>query len=177
MVANSADGPDRKLEEEAGSIYASFIGDQLEDERSRRTSIEQRGLSVITTSGVLVTLLFGFSALVTGNASFRLENTARLFLELSLTSFVAAAVLGIITNWPLPYSPVGEEDLKRLIRPEFWHRSISPAARRVAEDQIETLVEMHRSDNFRGQVLLAAMVVEILAIILLACSVGVILRR
>jgi hypothetical protein len=176
MVANSGDGPDRKLEEEAGSIYASFIGDQLEDERSRQTSIEQRGLSVITTSGVLVTLLFGFSALVTRTTSFQLENPARLFLEVSLISFVVAAVSGILTNWPLPYSPVDEEDLKRLIEPNYWHRSSSPAARRVAEDQIETLTEMHRSNNFRSRVLLAAMAAEILAIILLACSIGVILR-
>lgn len=57
--------PSDKLElgEQAGSAYTNLIDEQLETEQNRRASIEQRGLSVLTTSGTLVTLLFAFQHL------------------------------------------------------------------------------------------------------------------
>ena len=45
------------------AIYADYIKEQQEAQEARKVSLEQRGLAVITTSGALVTLLFGLTAL------------------------------------------------------------------------------------------------------------------
>ena len=55
------------------SIYADFIKEQLDAQEARKVSLEQRGLAVITTSGALVTLLFGLTAL--GAAGYHLRHT------------------------------------------------------------------------------------------------------
>ena len=44
---------------EAGEIFAAVIDYELEQERARRTSLEQRAMAVVTSSGVLVSLVFG----------------------------------------------------------------------------------------------------------------------
>ena len=48
------------------AIYSDYIKEQLDAQEARKISLEQRGLAVITTSGVLVTLLFGLTALRSG---------------------------------------------------------------------------------------------------------------
>lgn len=50
-------------------VYGEFIKDELEVQDKRKASFEQRGLAVITTSGVLVTLLFALAALSTKSAA------------------------------------------------------------------------------------------------------------
>lgn len=51
--------------ERGSSIYAAYVNEQLAAQDSRKTSIEQRGIAVITTSGTLVSLLFGLVAVLT----------------------------------------------------------------------------------------------------------------
>lgn len=54
----------------AGEVYAELISSNLERQAQRKSSIEQRGLSVISTSGALVTLQFALVAVITGDDSF-----------------------------------------------------------------------------------------------------------
>src|SRR5690348_2751196 len=54
-----------------GSVYGAFVSRQLDDERSRKESLEARAAGVITSSGVLVTLLFGLAAITTNTKNFR----------------------------------------------------------------------------------------------------------
>ena len=83
------------------AIYADYIKEQVEAQEARKLSLEQRGLAVITTSGVLVTLLFGLTALtVRRAATFDIPNTAAGLLVGALVFFVLAALLAIITNLP-----------------------------------------------------------------------------
>jgi hypothetical protein len=53
-----------------GPIYVELLKERLQEERAHKTSLEQRGLSVITSSGTLVTLLFALAAVVTASKSF-----------------------------------------------------------------------------------------------------------
>jgi len=46
-----------------------LIQDQLQKERDRRKAFEERAITVITTSGTLVTLMFGLAAVVTSATS------------------------------------------------------------------------------------------------------------
>src|SRR5438876_2404695 len=62
-LAASSEADRGSLAEDAGSVYADFIEKELDDQRASKTSMEQRAVAVVTTAGVLVTLLFGFASL------------------------------------------------------------------------------------------------------------------
>jgi hypothetical protein len=88
----------------AGTAYGELIACQLAEERGRKTSLEARGVTVITTSSTLATLLFALTAAgLTSARAFRLPDLAKLPLVLALCAFVAAAVLVLLTNVPLRY--------------------------------------------------------------------------
>src|ERR1700682_4209777 len=69
------------------------------DEDQRKGSIEQRGAAVVTTSGVLIALLFGFAGFTTTAPGFRAAGATGLLLAFALVAFLIAAVLGILSNW------------------------------------------------------------------------------
>lgn len=158
-------------------MYGPLIQSQLVEEASRKTSFEQRGIAVITTSGVLVSVLFGLSAVVTESDAFVLSKPARNCLVLSLTFFILAAVAGIISNWPLRYFQLEVSDLKRFIEPRIWSGSSETAARRIAEAQVVVLDRARRLNLRKGHALLAGIIFEVAAVIALSVAVALILIK
>src|SRR5204863_5652630 len=73
--------PGSKASEEPGSsVLLDYLNDQLARQDARKVSLEQRALAVITTSGALVTLLFGLAALSSKRAAtFTLPGSASVF--------------------------------------------------------------------------------------------------
>ena len=69
-------GDSATKEPKGRAVYGEYIKEQLNAQEARKNSLEQRGLAVITTSGALVTLLFGLTALTCrsefANASYML---------------------------------------------------------------------------------------------------------
>jgi hypothetical protein len=94
------------------SALADYTKEQLAAEDRRKASFEQRGLAVVTTSGALVTLLFGLAALSTKSQSFVLEDAAKPPLVGALVLFVLAAIGALVTNFPVKYSWVDVEDVR-----------------------------------------------------------------
>jgi len=158
----------------AGSVYAQLIGEQVTEERQIKASLEQRGITVITTSAALVSLLFGLAAVVTANKHFVLPALGRVLLVLALLCFLAAAVQGIRTNWILSYE-VAVDDLKRLASPQWWDRPSSPAERRAAEVRIAILESARAANDQKAALLQQAMVCEVAAVFFVAAAVAVIL--
>jgi len=159
----------------AGDAYSELIKEQLLDERNRKVSVEQRGVAVITTSGVLVSLLFGLAALVTTSKQFVLPGLARALLVLSLPLFLLAAILGIKANVPMQYQEAGPEGLKGLLDPEFWN---APAARGIfesAEARLAILTSYRQQTTIKASALVRAMWAEVVGVCLVAIAVGVIL--
>lgn len=67
----------------------------------RKASLEQRGITVITTSGVLVTLVFGFTAAVSKGKHFaNFTHAEKLLLGIALILFVLSGFLALVTNIP-----------------------------------------------------------------------------
>jgi hypothetical protein len=159
----------------AGPVYATLVENQLGEETARKTSFEARGITVITTSAALVGLLFGFSALVAGADTFTLPPAAVVFLSTSATLFVVAAILSIVCNWPLKYRQVELADLRRLTNEQFWWGEEAVAKRRVAEARVEILSRARELNAIKGRFLLAAMMIEVIAIGALAVGVIIII--
>jgi hypothetical protein len=164
-----------EVEPGGSTLYANFIAKQLEGEDNRRASLEQRGISVISTSGALVTLLFGLAALVTERKDFVLSGSARTMLFVALGFFVVASLLAIATNAPLRYLGVNADDLRRAVE-QLWGDTRSDAEQRISATQVKVLAETKRLNNLKGKILIAAMCGEVLAVLFVALAVGAILR-
>ena len=156
------------------SRYATYIKEQLDAQEERKTSLEQRGLAVITTSGALVTLLFGLTALSTkGAATFDIPDTASTFLTIALVFFVLAAVSAIFTNLPRSYQGVTVDALRGAVK-NRWDDTDAEAARMVALTQLKTLAAAKRVNEQKGWALIAAMGLEIIAVALVGVAMGIV---
>ena len=160
----------------AGEIFANVIDYELEQERARRTSLEQRAMAVVTSSGVLVSLVFGFGALLKGQgAAPRLPGSSRVLLALALLAFVAAAVMSLLTNRPRDYKPFGvKASLERMVE-EDWFIPADDARRLIAEFRTGEVDRWRDNNKAKAAYLQWAITLECVGIALLAVAMTVIL--
>jgi nitrate reductase NapE component len=157
------------------SIYADFIKEQLDAQEARKVSLEQRGLAVITTSGALVTLLFGLTALSVRRATtLVIPDTAAVLLIVALVCFVLAALCAIVTNVPRSYEGVTVDALRGAVR-ERWVDSEAVASEMVALTRLKMLASAKKNNDAKGIALVIAMSFEILAVALVGAAVGFVL--
>ena len=86
--------------------YADFVLEQLTAEETRKSSLEQRGLAVITSSGILATLAFGSLALAKRGDRIPLSTVSVLLLVAGAVALLVAAGLALATNAPLRHRAV-----------------------------------------------------------------------
>lgn len=165
------------MEDSAGAAIAELIGEQLQAEAKRKESFEARGFSVITTSGVLVSLLLGLAALVTKSNGFTLTAPARNMLVGALGLFVLAAVAGIVANLPLRYSGVAPGMFTALLTPERWVAGLVPTAFRTAEARVKILARARDQNAIKGRAVTFALLLEVCAVTYVAGSVALILLK
>jgi hypothetical protein len=159
----------------ASEIYATVIDDELERERDRRTSLEQRAMAVVTSSGVLVTLVFGFGTFIKGQGGFHLPLPSRIILTLALFAFVMAAVLSLLTNRPRAYNPFGvKTDLQRMVG-ELWSTPRDSARHSIARFRVGEIDRWRDNNKVKAANLQRAIAMECVGIGLLAASMVVIL--
>jgi hypothetical protein len=156
----------------AGDVYGPLMVTMLSDQAARKTSIEQRAVAVITTSGVLVTLLVGLSGLLLGkNAELRVHAAPRAVLIAAVVVFVAAAVLALITTTPRAYHNFTMKDVDRMARE--WDFSEAEARQNVFDAQKDNLKRAVELNDMKALLLQIATGAEVGAVSLVA--VGVVL--
>jgi hypothetical protein len=163
----------------AGTAFGDLIKEQLTQERARKDSIEARGLAVITTAGGIVTILFALSALATkAAATFELSQPAQILLVVATGFFVLAVLVALGTNAPLLYNEVTTDGLKQLVTKAAWENANVPQSERmVAKARARMITSGRASSNIKAGFLIAAMVLEVIAVIVLAIAVAVILLQ
>lgn len=132
---------------------------------------------MITTSGVLVSLLLGLAALVTKANDFSLNAPARNMLVGALGLFVLAAIAGIVANLPLRYSGVPPGMFTALMTPERWVAGLVPTAFRTAEARVKILARARDQNAIKGRAVTFALLLEVAAVMYVAGSVALILLR
>jgi hypothetical protein len=162
-------------DQNAGAAYSQLITDQLTEERSRNASLEARGITVITTSSTLATLLFALTAGLTTANRFKLPGPARLPLLLALCAFVAAAVLGLMTSIPLRYREPTPAGLAKLVDANFWTARAEIGELRVASARVTTLAVARAANGLKVRLLLGAISFELLAVMFLTRAIASIL--
>jgi hypothetical protein len=156
-------------------VYAPLLENLLTQERARKSSLEQRGQAVITTSGVLVSLLVALAAVVTNATVFTLPGASRKLFIGALILFVLAAVSGIISNSPLAYRGMRTEDLHRIVAVKNWYGAPEIAAQRVAQSRVAILERTRKLNHIKAYALFTALVFQVLAVMALAASVTIML--
>jgi hypothetical protein len=160
---------------DGSEVYGDFVQAELERQTARKASFEQRALSVITTSGVLVTLLFGLSALSTKQqATFTLPGTAKVLLLVALTFFVLALGAALSVNVPMVYTNVTAGGLRSAVR-QHWNDTPSAARRRLANTRITVLEAAGRVNRVKAWVVFGAIACEFCALLLLAAAIAVVI--
>lgn len=155
--------------------YGQFVKDELAVQDARKASFEQRGLAVITTSGVLVTVLFALAALSTKRAqTLTLPGSARTWLAAALVLFFLSALAALVTNAPLIYQAVKAEDVRKRLR-EDPPRTAGEAAKDIAFTRLDALESAKVLNSIKGWLLVLAMAFEAIAVGCVAVAVGIIL--
>jgi hypothetical protein len=162
------------LADRGSAIYAQYIKDQLTEEDARKESIEKRGLAVITTSGTIVSLLFGLVAVLTGAKEFKLPAGAEPWLGAALIAFVIATFAGLLTNMPLLYLGVKAKELKLAVA-DLWDDEPKVAEKRIAATHVKVLTRAKSLNAAKGWILVGAVTAELAAVIFLALAVKSIL--
>ena len=142
----------------------------LSEQAARKSSIEQRALAVITTSGALVSLLVALSALLLGKtAGLRLHSGPRAALVAAVIAFVAAAIIALMANTPRAYLSFAPEDLDRMLRE--WDSGGEDALWLVSQAQAEHLKSAIKANARKALLLQTAVGAEVGAVALIALGV------
>jgi hypothetical protein len=149
---------------QAGPLIAGLITKELEAQRAITASLQSRGLAVISSSGTLVTLLFGLSAVATTAEHFKLPGPAKPPLYAAAVLLVAAAVAGIVTNAPRNVRATALARLRPLVESPYWEYPVGPAQQEVARTQLAAAEAVRAGNQVRARWLLAAIILEIAGI-------------
>jgi hypothetical protein len=166
----SEDAPSESSARRAGDVYGQLFVTMLSEQSDRKSSIEQRALAVITTSGGLVSLLIALSALLLSkNATLHLNAGSRAVIITAVAAFVAAAILALIANTPRGYADFASEDVDRMMN-EFDH-SEKDARWLVAQRRAEILKRAKKLNDGKAHLLQVAVATEVGGVALVALGV------
>ena len=158
-----------------GAVVDSTLDDLIANERAKKSSMETRGLAVITSSGTLVTLLLALSALATKADGFAPTTTERWLLLLGGAAFVVAAAGGLFSHAPTNYLDIDPQSLAQMAQAEVWSTVGEDAALAIALGRIAVLNDMRRRTEIKARVLVTATVCEVLAVLLVMIAAALLL--
>ena len=152
------------------SVYSDYIAEQVKREDDRKSSLESRGLSVITTSGALTTLLFALAAVSTQVDSFQLSGWSRGFLIAAVVTFLGAAGFAIATNYPLDYDEVKPSELRDAVK-NRWSDDERVAERMTSFTRLKVLETARSRNDLKAELLLWATGLEVAGVACVAVAV------
>jgi hypothetical protein len=144
--------------------YGEFVASELSDAVSSSQETSRRALTVVTTAGVLVTLMstaIGIAAANREDAYF--PESASSPLTRAIVWFIVAAILALITQLPLVVTYASVKSLRALVR-EHWDDDESEAGQQVADARVNMLRTQRWMNGARSWLLILAILAEVVAI-------------
>lgn len=152
-----------------GKTYAAFIEAEVEAERDRRAAFDARGQALITTSGVLVTLLTGVASLVKTAGTPRFPPVVIITTGAALLLFAAAAGCGVVVGWNRRYAVTRSSTLDTMVE-DHWTDDEVDARNNVASLMVRTLETLRPSNGFKARWLAAGLVIQVIALVTLGTA-------
>lgn len=167
-------GPDRQPY--AGDVYAEFISAEVREERSRKASLEHRGLSVVTSTGATLALFVAIATLGSDELPRPFPCVVSAALLIALIGAVAAATGGLVANLPRGYEEAATSALRRLTERELWaSSSTETASRRVGELRVDVIDAARSMNDQKARAVAFALGAQVVAILALVAAVGYLL--
>jgi hypothetical protein len=160
------------LADTAGGVLSDLVRSQLREEGDRRQSLEQRGITVITTAGALVTLLIAVGGAGRLGSLNGLPIWTKAIVFLPLPFFALASLLGLAANWVSSDVVVDEDAFNNLLTPELWGQPASGASFKVTKMYTTVLHAARHANQTKAKLLRMAIVAEAIAVSILAAGVG-----
>lgn len=151
----------------AAESYEGFMRRQAERELAHATELSQRGIGIISTSGVLVTLFLGLNALAVDAKGLRPGVTYLVVLALATTMFILAAISGLMANRLEPYEVLTPGALDKL-RKEQWADTDADALSVLAYSEIRTLGGLRSGNARKARYVMIGLLCEIVAVVFMA---------
>ena len=151
--------------------YGELIRDELQQEQEAAAQFYQRGMSVVTTAGAMVTLFGGLIAIAGSKNGFHLKGTSIALLIVAGAGFLTAIALALY-GLNAPFAVVAAESgaLQDLIN-QHWSESSFKASQSVADLRVEELRRLRRINRTRATLLLSAYGFVVAAVLLLVLSI------
>jgi hypothetical protein len=167
-MATPAQNLNASLPEQGSKPYSDYVKELEDAQTARKASLESRGTAVITTSGTLVTLLFGLVAVLTGSKTFVFPSAGRDYLLAAVILFVLATSLGIVVNLPLFYkqTQLTGSDLKKV-----WNWPSGDAMAKIAVTRLVAIESAKKANAIKAWLLFAAGMAEFGALLSLFLAI------
>ena len=149
----------------------AYINDQVAREDARKAALESRGLTVVTSSGAIVTLLFGLAAITLNRTGYTLPHSAKLVIVGAIVAFFISALCAIVTNYPFEYDEVKPDALRTAIR-ENWSDPAELVEKNASLTQVNVWESARAANNKKAAWLLWGVVGQVLAVALVAAALA-----
>jgi hypothetical protein len=159
----------------AGLIYQAITDKLLAAEFDRRKALEGRGATLLTSSGTMLTLIFGLTVLVTGKDAVFHSRWAIYFLIAAMIAFLVSAMLAIVVQaHGFEYQVMSDDALKSLSRDHTeWGRRADDATRAWVSKQASTICTLRTGNNAKATQIAWSLWFQVSAVALLSISVGI----
>ena len=174
-MTSSADQKSGGYVNPAGKVWEQMAAAVVAAEFDRKKTLEARGTTILTTSGSLLTLIFGLTVVVSGKDARFEDPWAVMLLMGSLLAFVGSALIAIfVAVYGSTYKLAAPDFLNSLTTNEKWEEEQEDQARRTwVRRQINTAISLHNGNNRKVTLVTWSLAAQVLAITLLSLSVAV----
>lgn len=152
--------------------WVEFVEKEVAVEEARKASIEARGLSALTSSGAVATVLLALVSLTKkgGRGTLVVPGSARPWVEAALTAFLMSAALALLTNVPVNLYWTKPRQLSDYIY-GHWNDTAGATQQLVLDHRIERLKRLNRWNARKGWTLILALTGHVVAILLIVVAV------
>jgi hypothetical protein len=161
----------------AGHVYAEFVKKRIEEEERRTSSLQARGLAIVSTSGALVTLLFGIGSITLRSQQYVAPMNVRILLVFGAAVFGLAAVSGLAANIPRSYAIPDVTDLLQRFSDKSWSMERLVAEQEVADSYTRQLHPAERGTINTAFCVKLGVGLEVLAVILVVVAISISILR
>jgi hypothetical protein len=144
---------------------------ELDEEWRRKTSLDQRGQALLTTSASISSIALGVVSLGAHELGIGLKASTLTGVGIGLFFLFAAVAMGIRTSSLLKYDGVKTSDLSRLLNREFWDAGESIATLRATEVRIAILTTARELNEYKSQFLSWGQWFQLIGLIALGAAV------
>lgn len=156
--------------DEGFAVYADFVREQLSAEETRKSSLEQRGLAVITSSGALATLAFGALAFAKRGDRIPLPGPSPFLLIAGAVVLLLAAMSALAANAPRHHRAVDLVKLKETLR-RHQDDPEQAALIRVTSTRLGLWGTTRDANDVKAVLCLCAMAAEVIGVALLGATI------